>query len=94
MTEITSLKINDQPFNYYSARYDVKSRESNGAIAQTTYVLISFDTKDNAQAGHYMGFKGHDENEYVPINVNGFDETGYIEFDPNDPVGVIRIRLH
>lgn len=93
MKAITSLKINKQKLNYASAHYDVAPRASNGGCAQTTYVIISFDTEDEAQAPHYEEFQSYDKKQHVPIAVNESDETGYIEEDLNDPVGIIRIRL-
>ncbi|EME2526584.1 hypothetical protein VS869_003459 [Yersinia enterocolitica] len=93
MTAITSLKIFDQEFNYASARYDVVPRALHGAIAQATYVIISFDTEDKAQAENYEVLQSHDKKQFVPVAVNGSDKTGYIEENLNDPVGVIRIRF-
>lgn len=94
MTAITSLQLNGQDFGYASARYEVVPRVSNGDLAQTTYVLVSFDLETKEQAANCELLKNHNALEHVTLSVNGDQVTGFIEENGADPVNVVRFRLH
>ena len=94
MSLINTLRLNDKEFAYKTADFDAVTKESNGAITNTRYILIQFDTTDEEQREYYNQLKVFPRKQSIPVSVNYENITGYIENIEGDAPNIIRLRLH